>query len=77
MTASRVAILAMLLGSVGAWTVVAQSSPHQKMLDALRQVTNRFLTRMYARFEVAEGPPGSGRDSGCSSWRCGIHTPCG
>lgn len=40
MTASRVAILAMLLGSVGAWTVVAQSSPHQKMLDALRQVAN-------------------------------------
>ena len=36
-----------------------------------------FLTRMYARSGVAGGWPGSGRDSGCSSWRCGIHTPCG
>ena len=37
----------------------------------------RFLTRMYARSGVAGGWPGSGRDSGCRSWRCGIHTPCG
>ena len=37
----------------------------------------RFLTRTYARFGVEIGCPGSGRDSGCSSWRCGIHTPCG
>ena len=36
-----------------------------------------FVTRMYARFGVAEGHPGSGRDFGCSSWRCGIRMPCG
>ena len=36
----------------------------------------RFLTRMYARSEVEAGCPDSGRDYGCSSWRCGIRTPC-
>ena len=29
----------------------------------------RFLTQMYARFWVVEGPPCSGRGSGCRSWR--------
>ena len=28
-----------------------------------------FLTQMYARFWVVEGPPCSGRGSGCRSWR--------
>ena len=35
-----------------------------------------FLTRMYARSEVEAGCPDSGRDYGCSCWRCGIRTPC-
>ena len=51
------------------------SAPVDDVLTSANQIG--FLTRMYARFGVKEGQPGSGRDSGCSSWRCGIHTPCG
>ena len=36
-----------------------------------------FLTRMYAVYGVGGGWPGSGRDSGCRSWQCGIHMSCG
>ena len=36
-----------------------------------------FLTRMYARSEVAAGCPDSDRDSGCSSLQSGIRMPDG
>ena len=45
--------------------------------DVQQTIKSWFVTRMYARFGVAEGHPGSGRDFGCSSWRCGIRMPCG
>ena len=46
------------------------------LIEFNQHIKNRFLTRMYARSEVEAGCPDSGRDYGCSSWRCGIRTPC-
>ena len=64
------------LVSSGNAEIVAGTSIASKFAHVYASKFMWFLTRMYARSEVEAGCPDSGRDYGCSCWRCGIRTPC-
>ncbi len=51
------------------WSLAQDREWAARLADLRIVETFGFLTQMYARFWVVEGPPCSGRGSGCRSWR--------
>ena len=49
--------------------LLSSSHAHFDHMQGHAAMKRGFLTQMYARFWVVEGPPCSGRGSGCRSWR--------